>query len=382
MKKSQRKGLRTWIEVDRKAIKHNISVFRSLLNQKTKFMAVIKSNAYGHSIIDFANEMVRLKVDFLGVDSITEGLVLRKEGIRVPILVLGYTLPEMLAEAAGKDISLTVSTFELLKYIVAKHKSFKKPLKIHVKVDTGMHRQGFLMRDITIVLKILNSISKTTLQVEGLFSHFATAKNPGFPKGTEEQLENFKLWIKLFKQAGFEPITHTAATAGTMLFPESHLDMVRVGIGLYGLWPAKEVKMALAKKISLHPVLSWKSLIAEIKKLPKGSRIGYDLTESLSKDGVVAIVPVGYWHGYPRSLSSLGKMLVKGKLCKILGRVSMDMICINVSNVKNLRVGDEVVVIGNDSDSTCSMEGISNISNLSWYETVTRLNPLIKRVYL
>jgi alanine racemase len=167
-----------------------------------------------------------------------------------------------------------------------------------------------------------------------------------------------------------------------MLFPDSHFDMVRIGIGLYGLWPAKEVKAALGDKILLKPVLSWKSLVSEIKKHPKGGRIGYDLTEHLVKNSVVATIPIGYWHGYPRALSSLGKMLIRDKECKVLGRISMDMICIDVTGVKNLRVGDEVIVIGKDDKSPCSMVGVSDILDVSWYETTTRLNPLIKRIYL
>ncbi len=382
MEKSQRKGLRTWIEIDRKAIRHNFSIFRSLISKKTKLMAVIKSNAYGHSFIDFAREMEKLGADFLGVDSIVEGLALRKEGIKLPILVLGYTLPEMIDLAVSNDISISVSTFESLEYIIANQKHFSKPLNIHIKVDTGMHRQGFLIEDRKKVLNIFSSNKNSAFNVEGIFTHFASAKNPSFPEDTQKQIVDFKLWIHDFNQAGLKPLAHAGATAGAMLFPNSHFDMVRIGIGLYGLWPSKETKAALQDKILLQPVLSWKSLITEVKKQPKGNRVGYDLTESLSKDGVIAIVPVGYWHGYPRSLSSLGKMIVKGKECKVLGRVSMDMICIDVSEVKNLYVGDEVIVIGNDSKSSCSMEGISNVLDLSWYETVTRINPLIKRIYM
>ncbi|KKP87120.1 MAG: alanine racemase [Parcubacteria group bacterium GW2011_GWC1_35_8] len=381
MNKEQRKGLRTWIEIDRKAVAHNFSVFRSLISKKTKLMAVIKSNAYGHSLIDFAREMENLGANFLGVDSIVEGLALRKEGIKTPILVLGYTLPEMVNLATSNNISLSVSNFESLEYIIANQKHFIKPLNIHIKVDTGMHRQGFQMEDRKKLLKILSSQKNDNIYVEGLFTHFASAKNPSFPADTEGQIKDFKLWIHDFKQEGLKPIAHAGATAGALLFPNSHFDMVRIGIGLYGLWPSKETKAALQDKILLKPILSWKSLITEIKKQPKGNRMGYDLTESLAKDGLIAIVPVGYWHGYPRSLSSIGRMIVKGEECKVIGRVSMDMVCIDVSEVKNLYAGDEVVVIGNDSNSSCSMEGISNILDLSWYETITRINPLIKRFY-
>ena len=168
MNKEQRKGLRTWIEIDRKAVAHNFSVFRSLISKKTKLMAVIKSNAYGHSLIDFAREMENLGANFLGVDSIVEGLALRKEGIKTPILVLGYTLPEMVNLATSNNISLSVSNFESLEYIIANQKHFIKPLNIHIKVDTGMHRQGFQMEDRKKLLKILSSQKNDNIYVDGI----------------------------------------------------------------------------------------------------------------------------------------------------------------------------------------------------------------------
>jgi alanine racemase len=382
MNKKERIGLRTWIEVDKKSIAHNFNVFRSLISKKTKLMAVIKSNAYGHSIIDFAREMEHLGADFLGVDSIVEGLALRKEGINTPILVLGYTLPEMVVSALENNISLSISNFESLEYILANQKNFNKSLNIHIKIDTGMHRQGFLKEDCKKVLKLLKSIKNNKINIEGLFTHFASAKNPSFPKDTEMQVENFKFWIKEFKENNFNPIIHASATGGTMLFPAYHFDMVRIGIGLYGLWPAKEVKHALSPKIILKPILVWKSLISEIKKIPKGEHVGYDLTEFLEVNTVLGVVPIGYWHGYPRALSSIGRILVGGIECRVLGRVSMDMICIDIAKIKNPKVGDEIIIVGNNSESLCSMEGINAILDISWYETITRLNPLIKRLYI
>ena len=168
----------------------------------------------------------------------------------------------------------------------------------------------------------------------------------------------------------------------TMLFAASHLDMVRVGIGLYGLWPAPEVMQYLKGRITLRPALVWKSIITEVKKLPAGSRVGYDLTETLSRASTVAVVPVGYWHGYPRALSSIGRVLVCGKECKILGRVSMDMLIVDVSAVVHPKVGDEVVVMGGKDELPVSAAGLARALDASWYEIVTRLNPLIKRTYL
>ncbi|KKU78271.1 MAG: Alanine racemase [Parcubacteria group bacterium GW2011_GWA2_47_64] len=337
MNDTERNGLRTWIEVDRKAIRHNFGVFKSLIPKRTKLMAVVKSNAYGHSLIDFSKEMERFGADSLGVDSMMEALALRREGVTLPILVLGYTMPELFSEAAKNDISLTVSTFDTLRAIE---------------------------------------------KAEGLFTHFANAKNPAFPKDTSDQLNEFKKWILAFKRTGHTPIVHAAATAGTILFPESHFDMVRVGIGLYGLWPAPEVREAFKDRITLRPALVWKSFITETKKLPVGSRIGYDLTEELRQDSAVGIVPIGYWHGYPRALSSIGHVIVRGKECKVLGRVSMDMLTVDVSKVVNPKLGDEVVIMGGDDSLPISAAGLARSLDESWYEIVTRLNPLIKRIYI
>lgn len=380
-------GLRTWIEIDRKAIKHNFGVFKSLIPKTTKLMAVVKSNAYGHGLIPFSKEAEKLGADFLGVDSMTEARALRREKVKLPILVLGYTMPELFHEAAKDTISLTVSTFETL-HALARAR-LQKPLKIHIKVDTGMHRQGFLAGDMQKIFgilksKILNHKSPSIL-IEGLFTHFAAAKNPAFPKDTRDQLDEFKTWIAAFRKtyAGSprEPMYHAAATAGAMLFPESHFDMVRVGIGLYGLWPAPEIMQYLKGKIALRPALTWKSIVTEVKELPAGSRVGYDLTEMLPKRSTIAIVPVGYWHGYPRALSSIGRIMVRGKECKILGRVSMDMLVVDISDAPRTKVGDEVVVMGGADSSPVSAAGLARSLDASWYEVVTRLNPLIKRIF-
>ncbi len=342
-------------------------------------MAVVKSNAYGHGLIDFSKEMEKLSADFLGVDSMTEARALRRESVKLPILVLGYTMPELFAEAAKGDISLTVSTFETLDAI--KKARLPKPLKIHIIVDTWMHRQGFLAEDLPRVLSKVKG-QRSTVQTEGLFTHFAAAKNPAFPKDTKNQIAEFQKWIGAFKKAGWSPITHAAASGGTFLFPEGHFEMVRIGMSLYGLWPAPEVREFLKDTVSLQPVLTWKSFIAEKKKLPKGSHIGYDLTEELRRDSTIAIVPVGYWHGYPRALSSIGRVIVKGKECRVLGRVSMDMLTIDVSSVSKPNVGDEVVVMGGEGDLSVSAAGMARALDASWYEIVTRLNPLIKRMYV
>lgn len=380
MKKDlERKGLRTWIEIDTKALAHNFSTLRKQLPTHCKVMSVVKSNAYGHGFIGIAQEGEKLGVDWFGVDSIMEALALREEGITKPILVLGYTLPEMLERAAAQHISVTVSTFELLAAVATM--SFSHTLKVHIKVDTGMHRQGFQEFQIQEVIDMLETV-KEKVVVEGLFTHFASAKDPQHRDRTLAQVASFGVWTDAFAGAGFTPIRHAAASGGALIFPEGHLDMVRIGIAMYGVWPSKEAKMFAEKKVELKPILSWKTLIGEVKKIPKGDAVGYDFTETCTRDSTIAIVPIGYWHGYARALSSVGYVLVRKARARVLGRVSMDMLIIDITDIPHVAVGDEVTLIGTDGDETIQVEDLADLAHNSPYEFVTRLNPLIKRIYL
>ena len=376
---SHHNGLRTWIEIDRKKIAHNYRVFRSLISKKVKLMAVVKSNAYGHSLVDFSKEITRLGADWLGVDSIVEAVALRREGIVIPILVLGYTLPERMRDAVDHDISLSVSSIE--SFQSALKQNLPGALKIHIKADTGMHRQGFLLKEIPKVISLIKK-HKNRVEVEGLFTHFAAPKNPALPAYTKFQIDQFEEWRKTFKKEGLLVLSHAAATAGTMFFLESHYDMVRIGIGLYGFWPSKEAASFMSGRMKLMPAFSWKTIISELKKLPTGSKIGYDCAETLGTDSVVAVCPVGYWHSYPRSLSSIGQVLIKGGRARVLGRVSMDMITIDVSSIHSPKPGDEVVLIGTSGKNEISAYEFAELSDTYWYEAVTRINPLIRRIYI
>jgi len=370
-------GLRTWIEVDTQTIKHNIDQFRNLLDEKTKLAIVVKSNAYGHDFMQFAKEAEKQKVDYLIVDSITEGVRLRKEGIKTPLLILGYTLPERIAEAVEYDIDISVSSFEALRASSVLGQSGAKP-KIHIKVDTGMSRQGFLEKDRE---NLINELSRSHVDVVGLFTHFASAKNPTLPHDTQKQINRFTEWQKDFEKAGLTPMTHAGATSGLLLYPEAHFDMVRVGIGAYGLWPSQEARSFLEQKVSLKTVLSWKTIISEVKEVSKGERVGYDFTEILDRDSVLAICPVGYWHGISRKLSGIGKVLVRGQKARIIGRVSMDIIILDVTDIPDVSVSDVVTLIGKDGDSEITAYDMAHLDDTNWYETVTRINPLIKRIY-
>lgn len=373
-------GLRTWIEIDRKAIAHNYRVFRKLIAPATLFLAVVKSNAYGHNLIEFGKEMERLGADWLGVDSLMEALALRESGVKRSLLVLGFTLPKLLDLAREKKVSLTISSFPQLTKALAL-KAGKNPLRVHIKVDTGMHRQGFQSHEVAQLLSLLEKADPRVLVVEGLYTHFAEAKNPRLGDSTRRQIAEFKEWIKKFHDAGFAPIVHAAATGGALLYPEAHFDMVRIGIGCYGLWPSGEAEHFLGKKITLKPVLSWRAIIAEVKQVQKGERVGYDFTERLMVDSTLAIIPVGYWHGIPRLCSSKSRVLIAGKTARIVGRISMDMVVVDVTGMPKVRMGDEVTLIGKSGKEEIKAGEIATFAGTTHYEIITRLNPLIKKFY-
>ncbi len=365
---------KTWIELDSKALQHNVGLFRSLLAPSTKLYAVVKSNAYGHGLVDFSKLADQFGVDGFCVDSVPEALKLRQADIKKPILVLGPTLSgEFLDQAAHHKITVTVSNFEALKNITQR----KKIPEFHIKVDTGMHRQGFYLAELNNVKsKIANIKSKVT----GVYTHFAAAKDIKNQAFTKKQFEEFLKAITVLENAGLKNLQkHCSATGATLLDKKYHLDAVRVGAGLYGIYPSEELEKQLKNKIKLQPVLSWHSLISEIKSLKKGDYVGYDLTEKITKPTTMVIVPIGYWHGFDRGLSKIGEVLISGQHCKVLGRVSMDLIAVDVTGV-NCKIGDTATLIGSQENNSISAAAMGAKIGTSHYEIVTRINPLIQKV--
>jgi len=373
-----RRGLRTWIEVSRGALARNLQVFRCRLPPGCRIMAICKSNAYGHGLYDLAPVLEELGVDWIGVDSIVEAVALREKGIRSPLLVLGYTLSSRFDEAARHRVSLTISSLESLRAL----RSFRgrRGLRIHLKIDTGMHRQGFLPLQWPLVLKLLPKKSRP-FEVEGIYTHFASAKNPGERAYTDRQIKEFESAVTFFQAAGYRPILHANATAGALNYPEAHFGLVRIGVGLMGLWPSHQTKKAWEEEVHLEPALSWRTLVSEVKTLTRGMGIGYDLTERLKRDSIVGVCPIGYWHGFPRSLSRVAEVLIRGRRAKVLGTVSMDMIVVNLTDIPGARVGDVVTVIGRDGKEEITVYEIARRAGASHYELLTRLNPLIQKFY-
>ncbi|MDI6734135.1 MAG: alanine racemase [Patescibacteria group bacterium] len=372
---------KTWIEIDKKSVISNIKTFRLILKPKTKLFAVVKSNAYGHGLILFSGLADKLGVDGFCVDSIIEGRKLRAVGIKKPILCLGPTLPGLFEDAINGKIILTISNLEALSAF-AKSGKFTN---FHIKIDTGMHRQGFYLNEIPKALRIIkNPKSGLGSFLKGIYTHFAAAKDVTYPSYTLRQLNKFEEANTLFKKAGFKNLLrHAAATGGAILYPQSHFDFVRIGAGLYGFWPTRETKvqhqLVLNRKLMLKPILSWRSVVSEVKDLIPGDLVGYDLTEEITKPVTAAIIPIGYWHGFSRALSGCGRVLINGLSAKVLGRVSMDLLTVALPRGLKAKIGDRVTLIGRDKKEIIRADDLAEITNGISYEVITRLNPLIER---
>jgi alanine racemase len=379
MKKKGEFPMRTWVEIDKAALAHNYRVFHRLIGKNTQMMGVVKSDAYGHDLMGYASELEKLGIDALGVDSLIEGIAIRKHNVKIPILVFGYTMPELFDEARVHSIAVTISSFESLAIAQSGLKS-RKPLVVHLKIDTGMHRQGFQSHEIEKLISALKN-NKKQLLIKGVYTHFAEANNPLSITNTNAQIACFEKVLKQFRDEGIEFTAHAAATGGALLYPSSHYDMVRVGIGLYGLWPSKESEQFLSNKLTLKPVLSWRAIVSEVNLVNKGERVGYDFTELLTRDSKLAIIPVGYGHGFPRLLSSCGRVLINGKTAKVIGRVTMDMIVVDVTDIPKVKVGSVATIIGKDKKEEIKVSELAEFAATNPQEILTQMNPLMPKIY-
>ena len=372
-------NLKTWVEVSKDALKYNIETIRRLANPTAGgkiVMGVVKSNAYGHGLVETAKLFLKYGADWLGVDNIDEAISLRKAKVNFPILVLGYTPVALFSLAAKYKIKLTLYGEEIFKQA----SKFKKSIDFHLKIDTGMSRQGVLVSDLPIFLSNLKKFPEVKL--EGVFTHFANADNLSDPSYPRQQLANFYRALEIIKKIGLTPkIVHAAATTGLFALPEAMFDMVRVGVAFYGLWPSQDFQNRFSS-FNLTPALAWKTRIVQIKKIPNGTPVGYGITEKVKKDSIIALLPVGYYDGYFRALSSIGEVLVSGQRCKILGRISMNLSVIDVSAVAGAKVGDEAVLIGQMGDEQITAEEIAEKLRTISYEVISRINPLLPRVYV
>lgn len=371
----------SYIEINKANLVSNINEFRNLLHKETKISAVIKSNAYGHGD-NYIVKILDHYVDYFQVDSIIE-LERIKKDTKKEIFVFGYVCKDDLEKAIKIGCILGVFSFEHLLLINEKARKLNKKQKVHLSFDSYLGREGFMSNEIALMLPDIKKMKN--ILIDGVYSHFANIEDTTNFSHAQKQLDEYQVTCNLFKKSGFKNIkTHISATSGVLAYEKNYglNNIVRIGIGLYGIWPSEYLQNIWNKKMILEPVLSLKTKIAQVKTLPKGHPIGYGLTYITKSEMKVAIIPMGYADGIDRGLSNIGEVLIFGSRCKILGRVAMNMFVVDVTHLNNIATEDEVVIIGKQGAEEITVEEIAKKIDSINYEVVTRLSPLLPRVVI
>lgn len=378
----KREYQRAYAQIDLDAIIYNIKNMKKNLLPSTKIIAVIKADGYGHGSVSIANCLEELDLDFLfgfAVATPEEAHILRMANVKKPIIVLGYTFPYSYGRMALEEIRPTVFRYDMIEELSQAAIKSDKKIKVHLKVDTGMGRIGIIPDDsgIEFVKKLMGTPG---IEIEGIFTHFARADEAD-KSFARKQIQLFTSFIeRIREELSLEiPIKHCSNSAGIVELKEANMDVVRAGIILYGLYPSAEVSRDI---VPLRPALSLHSHIIHIKPLYPGQGISYGGTFIADKKMRVAVVPIGYGDGYPRSLSGVGYVLIHGKKASILGRVCMDQLMVDVTEVPEAREGDKVTLIGENGGVSLSAEEIGDLSGRFNYELVCDLGKRIPRVYI
>lgn len=367
---------RTYAEIDLNAIRYNISEEKKFVGKDVKIMAVIKADAYGHGDCEVA-EVLRDLVDAYGVAIPEEALRLRERGIRKMILILGYTGSGWFEEIIENDVSQTVYNYEMARKLSDVACRMEKKARIHIKIDTGMSRIGFM--PVKDNIDVIHSISELPgLEIEGIFTHFARADEKT-PDAAREPFEKYMIFVNELENRGIHiPVKHAANSAAILQFRDSCLDMVRSGISTYGLYPSKEV---VKDKIHLKPALQWKSIVSFVKWIHPGTSVSYGGTFVADRDTKVATIPVGYADGVRRELSGKGKVLIRGQYAPIIGRICMDQFMVDVTHIDPVLEGDEVTLIGRDGERAISVEEVAELSHSFNYEYICGISKRVPRKY-
>ena len=364
----------TWIEVDLDAIAHNVRLLRQVTGEKVALMAIVKADGYGHGAVRVAYTALNNGASRLGVACLSEALALRQAGIEAPILVLGYTPPWQAREMVDQGIDATVFDLETAQALGQAALALGRTARVHVKVDTGMSRLGLLPADVAPFLERLAELPG--LAVEGIFTHFATADSAD-RRHCDEQWRRFRQLLAELEQRGLRPpLAHAANSAATLSMPQAHLDMVRVGIALYGLNPSAEVPCPPG----FRPALSFKTRLAQVKTVPAGSCVSYGCTFRTARESRLAVIPVGYADGFRRAPQHWGQVLVRGQRAPIVGRVCMDQTIIDVTAIPEARQGDEVVLIGAQGDERITADEVAARLGTINYEVVSAILARVPRI--
>lgn len=363
----------TWAQIDLSAIRHNFLVLRKLAG-KTKILTVIKADAYGHGMLAVAKVLVKEKVDFIGLSNLTEGIALRKAGIKTPVLLFETTLAEQAKDIVDYCLTPTVCTYELAAALDSCARKRKRVVDIHVKVDTGMGRLGIWHEEALGFIKKLSRLPN--LRIQGICTHFPSADTDR--AFTRKQIQQLADLVSQLRENGLAvPYVHAANSMGLAGYKTDILNLARPGLMLYGLYP----RLELEKKIRLRPAMSVHSRIIFLKRIEKGRSISYGRTFVARRPMTVATLPIGYSDGYLRGLSRKADVLVGGQRCPVLGRVTMDQIVVDVSRIRNPRLGMPVVILGKQGRHEVSADELAQLAHTISYEIICSFGSRLSREY-
>ncbi len=367
-----------WLEIDLGVLSQNMREVRRITSLKAKIMAVVKANAYGHGAERVAEVLLANGADRLGVATLGEGIILRDTGIKAPIMVLGHVPKGHVDMALAYDINQTVYGYEAALAISEKAKKQGKTAVIHIKLDTGMGRIGFLpgAKGVEQVCKIMQLPS---LYVEGIYTHFPKADSID-KSFTLNQCRLFDEFVAQVEERGHKfALRHVANSAALVDMPQTHYDMVRPGIILFGHYPSDEVDH---NKINIASAMTLKAVVSHVKWVPKGASISYECAYVTDEPSLIASLPLGYGDGYSRRFSNYGQVLIRGKRFPVVGRVCMDQMMVNVTGLSDLQVGEEVVIIGSQGDESITVEEIAAAEGTINYEIMCMLSERLPRIYI
>lgn len=369
----------SYIELSKKNLIHNITQFRSFVKKGTELSVAIKGNAYGHGQNQVA-QILEPYADYFQVDSLEELRLLRKVS-KKKTFVFGYIQKSDVCEAMQLKCLLSIFSIVQLKQVNQEAKKLDIVQEIHIPVDAYLGREGFLLKELS---KLFAEIKKCKyIKLTGMYAHFANIEDTRNFSHGQKQITEYEKSLEYAQKLGFANFsTHISATSGILVYEKNSgiNNIVRLGLGAYGLWPSADLKKVFGSQIVLKPVLSWKTKIAQIKTLEKGSTIGYGLTFKTKKQTKIALIPQGYADGFDRGFSNNGEVLIKGTKCKILGRISMNMFVVDISHLKSVKNEDEVVILGKQGKEEITAEEMANRIDTINYEITTRISSLLPRV--
>lgn len=374
------------IELNKTALKANIAFVKSELKNGSRYSMVIKGNAYGHGIEDIITLAVKCGVDHFSVFSIEEAK--RSKTVcfgSCELMIMGFIDDESIGWAIKNEVSFYIFSENRLKSTIKKAKELQQKARIHLEVETGMNRTGFEQKELDAVIELVKKESEH-LSIEGICTHLAGAESITNYDRIQDQLKSYHHLLAYFSKAGVYPkYRHIACSAAVLNYPETQLDLVRVGIANYGYWPSNELRMnRLLKQEAyedpLKAVLSWKSEVMSLKNVAEGEFINYGKSYLTNRPTKLASVPVGYGYGFSRDLSNLGRVLINGHRLPVVGVVNMNMMLVDVTDLKAIKEGDEVILIGKQGDLEITVSSFSDMNNSLNYELLTRLPDHIPRI--